>query len=379
MKRTFLLLVILLTSLLNAQEVMLRVSVKAAILPEGGKVYISGNTQNTGGWNPAAVELTPVGALHWLKDIPFKPGQTVEFKITGGAWEREAVYEKGTLPQNFALRVLKDTTLEIFVPFWRNEADMPRKNFGGVVGKVITHKNMEYPKLLPRDVHVWLPPGYDEEELRYPVLYMHDGQNVFDPATSTMGFDWRADDLADSLIRAGLMKKIIIVAINNTRNRYPEYTRGDTTDAYMEFCARYLKKFIDENYRTMPERENTAVAGSSGGGLISFRLAWEYNDVYSMVAAISPAFKIYEIDYVTPVADYAGTPVKLNIYIDNGGLGLEERLQPGVDEMLLALKKQGFEEGEGFVWRKFPDALHNEKAWAERFHFPLLQFFGVKK
>lgn len=194
-----------------------------------------------------------------------------------------------------------------------------------------------------------------------------------------MGFDWRADDIADSLIRAGEMRKIIIVAINNTRNRYPEYTRGDTTDAYMEFCSRVLKKFIDENYRTLPDRENTAVAGSSGGGLISFRLAWEYDDVYSMVAALSPAFKIYNIDYVQPVYTDPDPPRNLQIYLDNGGLGLEERLQPGIDEMLLALKNQGYEEGDTFVWKKFPDALHNEKAWAERFHLPLLQFFGTKK
>lgn len=379
MKRFFVSLLIILPLLLQAQEVTLRVSVKAAMLPEGGKVYISGSTQSTGGWNPSAVELEPIGALHWVRDIRFNAGETVEFKITGGSWAREAIYEQGNVPQNFALRMTKDTTLEIFVPFWKSDADMPRTNYGSVVGKVITHKNMEYPKLLPRDVHVWLPPGYDEEEERYPVLYMHDGQNVFDPATSTMGFDWRADDIADSLIRAGEMRKIIIVAINNTRNRYPEYTRGDTTDAYMEFCSRVLKKFIDENYRTLPDRENTAVAGSSGGGLISFRLAWEYDDVYSMVAALSPAFKIYNIDYVQPVYTDPDPPRNLQIYLDNGGLGLEERLQPGIDEMLLALKNQGYEEGDTFVWKKFPDALHNEKAWAERFHLPLLQFFGTKK
>lgn len=379
MKRTILILVFLLTALLAAQEVTLRISVKAASLPEGGRVYIAGSTQSTGGWNPAAVELTPVGALHWVKDIMFRAGESVEFKITGGAWEREAVYKEGVLPQNFALRVEKDTTLEIFVPFWRNDLNIPKVLNGSVVGKVVTHSKMEYSKLLPRDVHVWLPPGYDESDERYPVLYMHDGQNVFDPATSTMGFDWRADDLADSLIRAGVMKKIIIVAINNTPHRYAEYTRGDTTDAYMEFCARELKQFIDEQYRTLPDRENTAVAGSSAGGLISFRLAWEYNDVYSMVAAISPAFKIYTLDYVAPVALYQGAPKKLNIYIDNGGIGLEERLQPGVDEMLEALKTQGFVEGENFVWKKFPDAIHTEKAWAERFHLPLMQFFGTKK
>lgn len=379
MKRAVLLFLFVITSFLSAQEVTLRVSVTAASQPEGGKVYIAGNTQNTGGWSPAAVQLTSVGALNWVIDLKFKPGESVEFKITGGSWEREAIYRQGSLPQNFALRVTKDTTLEIFVPFWRTDANIPKQVTGSVVGTVITHKQMKYPKLLPRDAHVWLPPGYEEGEERYPVLYMHDGQNVFDPATSTTGYDWRADDLADSLIRAGLMKKIIIVAINNTPHRYAEYTRGDTTDAYMEFCARELKKFIDDNYRTLPDRQNTAVAGSSAGGLISFRLAWEYDDVYSMVAAISPAFKIYNIDYVAPVSGYKGPKKDLNIYIDNGGLGIEEKLQPGIDDMLGALKKQGFEEGANFVWKKYNDAVHTEKAWAERFHLPLLQFFGTKK
>lgn len=379
MKKAIFLYILVISLFVHAQEVTLRVSVKAGTPPERGRVYIAGNTENTGGWNPAKVELSRIGDLHWVKEIVFNAGESVEFKITGGAWEREAIYEQGSVPKNFALRINKDTTLEIFVPFWRGDGDRPRTNHGSVVGKVITHKKMEYPKLLPRDVHVWLPPGYDEEDARYPVLYMHDGQNVFDPATSTMGYDWRADDLADSLIRAGVMKKIIIVAINNTSHRYAEYTRGDTTGTYMEFCARVLKKFIDENYRTLPGRENTAIAGSSAGGLISFRLGWEYDDVYSMIAALSPAFKIYNIDYVTPVYIATEPPPDLSLYIDNGGLGIEEKLQPGIDEMLVALEKQGYIEGERLIWRKFPDAVHNEQAWSERFHLPLLQFFGIKK
>lgn len=368
-----------LTGMVRGQEYILKVVVEANSLPEGGKVYIAGNYPSIGGWAPDAAALDSVAPLKWEKSFVFQKGQSPEFKITGGSWAREAIYELNVLPKNFALKMEKDTTLSIFVRFWKNETEFKPVIKGQITGKVVYHKNLTYPKLLPRDVLVWLPPGYEKEEARYPVIYMQDGQNVFDPVTSTLGVDWSADEIADSLIRNGKIEKIIIVAITNTRHRYQEYTRGDTTDAYMEYTAKVIKPMIDSLYRTKPEREFTAVAGSSAGGLISFRTAWEYDNIFSKVAAISPAFKIYNIDYVTPVLEYTGVKKDLLIYIDNGGLGLEERLQPGIDEMIPALQSKGFVNGKDLFWKKFPDAMHNEQAWAERFHIPLELFFGIKK
>ena len=96
-----------------------------------------------------------------------------------------------------------------------------------------------------------------------------------------------------------------------------------------------LKPLIDKKYRTLPDRENTAVAGSSMGGLISFMLAWEYPDVFSKAACLSPALLIDNYNYVKTVKSYKGGMKPVKIYLDIGGVGLEEKLQPGMDGYLL--------------------------------------------
>ena len=117
----------------------------------------------------------------------------------------------------------------------------------------------------------------------------------------------------------------------------------DTGYAYMKFIVNELKPFIDYTYHTLPDRENTTVGGSSLGGLISFMMLWEYSDIFSKAACLSPAFKIdsiYNHDFVSPVKNYSGPKKDIKIYVYNGGVGLEEELQPGIDEMMKRLKKR---------------------------------------
>ncbi|MCK7520815.1 MAG: alpha/beta hydrolase-fold protein [Ignavibacteriales bacterium] len=150
---------------------------------------------------------------------------------------------------------------------------------------------------------MWLPPSYELNlEKRYPVLYMHDGQNVFDPATSSFGYDWRADEVADSLINAETINEIIIVGIYNTTDRGFEYSYSPLGYKYMDFVVSKLKPFIDSEYRTLPDAENTAVAGSSLGALITFMLSWNYPDVFSKAACFSSALKIQDLNYVDTVS-----------------------------------------------------------------------------
>ncbi len=156
---------------------------------------------------------------------------------------------------------------------------------------------------------------------------MHDGQNVFDPATSSFGYDWRADEVTDSLIKTGDINEIIIVAINNTVDRGKEYVHSNLGYAYMDFIVNKLKPFIDKQYRTLPDKENTAVCGASLGGLISLMLVWNYPQVFSKAACLSSAFKIDQLNYVDSVARYNGIKKDIKLYIDNGGIGLDAKLQ----------------------------------------------------
>jgi predicted alpha/beta superfamily hydrolase len=134
--------------------------------------------------------------------------------------------------------------------------------------------------LAERDIIVWLPPSYKKHTGKYyPVLYMHDGQNLMDPYTSFAGQDWRVDETVTRLIKAGLIDEIIVVGIYNTHDRLEEYSNGERGNNYRRYITEELKHFIDSNFRTMQEREHTAIMGSSMGGLCSFYTAWDYPGV----------------------------------------------------------------------------------------------------
>jgi enterochelin esterase-like enzyme len=234
--------------------------------------------------------------------------------------------------------------------------------------------------LKPRDIVVWLPPGYDDKVgKKYPVLYMNDGQNVFDPATSSFGYDWRADEVADSLIKAGAISEIIIVGIYNTEDRRREYKYTSLGYTYMDFVVNRLKPFIDKEYKTLPDKKNTAVCGSSAGGLISFMIAWNYPEIFSKAACLSPAFKIQELNYVDTIVNYSGNKKNIKLYIDNGGIGIDSALQPGTNEMVAALLNKGYELGKDIIWYVDKNASHFETAWAARIWRPMVFFFGRKE
>jgi predicted alpha/beta superfamily hydrolase len=207
---------------------------------------------------------------------------------------------------------------------------------------------------------------------------MHDGQNIIDPYTSSFGVVWKIDVVTDRLIRANSIQEIIIVGIYNTKQRGNEYNNSVLGRAYIKFIIEELKPFIDRTYKTLPDCNNTAVAGSSSGGLISFMMAWENPDVFSKAACFSPAFKIGKIDYVAPVENYLGANQDIKIYIYNGGVGLEEQLQPGIDEMLKALKEKDFVENVNLLYEKDPLAEHNESAWAKNVYRFLEFFFSLE-
>src|SRR5215213_8100519 len=142
-----------------------------------------------------------------------------------------------------------------------------------------------------RTLCVYLPPGYFlRPQQRYPVLYLHDGQNIFDASTAAFGVEWGAADTADRLIGEGRITPLIIVGIYNTPERMDEYTPhrdpqrrvGGRGLHYARFVADEVKPFIDHQYRTLAGREYTAVAGSSLGGLISLAIAWQHRDRFGM-------------------------------------------------------------------------------------------------
>ncbi|MBA4312632.1 MAG: histidine kinase [Chlorobiaceae bacterium] len=343
--------------------------------PADALIYISGNHKLVGDWNPGQIKLEKQSDNSWTIILKLHKELFFEFKITRGSWSTQAIYNEGEIPPNNSLFVKSDTTLTLEPLSWQ---DINFKLSGRIEGVVKYHKDLIGEGLNhPRDLIVWLPPSYETDMLkRYPVLYMHDGQNVFDPATSFIGYDWHVDEVADSLIRVEKIQEMIVVGVYNTPDRGDEYSDTKLGRAYMKFLVEKVKPLIDTTYRTLPDRANTSTMGSSMGGLISFLLVWNYSDIFSQAGCISPVFR----DILTKALEnYKGPDKQIRIYIDNGGVGLDKELQPGCDKMLISLKAIGYSIGKNLEWYLDESAEHNEHAWAARVWRPLLFMYEKNK
>jgi len=337
-------------------------------------IFITGNHSHIGNWIPDKTKLINQKNHLWTAELSFPEGTILEYKFTRGSWDTEALNKNGKVPPNHTFTVKKDTTIEFKIDKWKDRllSLKGRK----ITGNFEVHRKLDYPGLKHRDVIVWLPPGYEKKpEKKYPVLYMHDGQNLFDPTTSFGGIDWQVDETADSLIRNNKINPIIIVGIYNTTDRSEEYSDTPLGKKYANFIIHKLKPFIDNKYRTLSDTENTSIGGSSLGGLISFIMVWEFSHIFSNAICMSPALKIDQIDYVKKVKQHSGSKNNIRIYIYNGGIDLEKELQPGIDEMVNILKKKGYVPDIDLFWFKDKTASHNESAWAQYFWQPLKIFY----
>jgi len=238
-----------------------------------------------------------------------------------------------------------------------------------VVGTLVTLADFWSPQLgNSRDIYVHLPPDYDEGDARYPVIYMHDGQNLFDEAMSYAG-EWHVDETMERLGRAG--RPAIIVGIPNmAERRLDEYGpfedgagNGGHGDAYLSFIADTLKPYVDRAFRTRPDREHTGIMGSSMGGLISLYAFFRRPDVFGFVGAMSPSFW-FAGGAIFKVVQEADAP-RGRIYLDTG-LAESERTIGPTRRMRALLVEKGYQPGRRLRYVEAKGARHNEAAWAER-------------
>ena len=184
-----------------------------------------------------------------------------------------------------------------------------------------------------RGVHLYLPSSYSTQpQRRYPVLYLHDGQNVFSSAGTNCAFgwgSWELDRTVDALCRAGKMQEIIMVAVDNSFARMEEYsgrhhapgrpTTNTAFENYEAYLITELKPQIDREYRTLPGPAHTGVMGSSLGGLCSLALAWDHPEIYGGAASLSGAFMVEQTNFLNDVLkDYHGPPKLFRAYLDSG-------------------------------------------------------------
>jgi predicted alpha/beta superfamily hydrolase len=226
-----------------------------------------------------------------------------------------------------------------------------------------------------RALRIYLPASYrTHPERRYPVLYMHDGQNLFDARTAAYGAEWGIDETVDKLVAEGRMAEIIVVGIDNSKDRLDEYTPccdaqygGGKLAAYESFLVDTVKPYVDRTLRTKPGKEDTAIMGSSLGGIASVLIAQHRPDVYSKAGGVSSSFWWNQRNLIgkLPVV-----PVKY--YLDAGTIndGLEDTAL-----MRSVMLAQGWREGDNLYYHEAMGGSHNEKSWAARVAIPLSWFF----
>ena len=227
----------------------------------------------------------------------------------------------------------------------------------------------------PHDITVCLPPEYDREpERRYPVLYLHDGQNVFDDLPmSPFGVQWGIDTTARALIHAALVEPVILVAIGNAgRDRIDEYTptrdsahdAGGLADRYGQMLVFEIKPFIDREYRTRPDAPSTAVAGSSLGGLLSLYLGLTYPTVFGGLGLLSPSVWWDDRWIVRQLSEQRHAPSTLRIWLDVGTA--ETRMLKGARLLHRTLVRKGWRDGDTLHYLEAEGALHDERSWGQR-------------
>lgn len=259
-----------------------------------------------------------------------------------------------------------------------------------LTGRIQTHAQFHSRFLSrDRDILVYLPPDYERNRHgRYPVLYLHDGQNLFDGATSFIpGQEWRVDETAQKLIEARQIQPLIIVGIYNSGERMAEYTptrdkrgRGGSADAYGRMLVEELKPFIDKTYRTRRDAMNTGLGGSSLGGLVSLYLGLKYPRVFGKLAIVSPSAWWDEQAIIRQARSLKFKP-RLRIWLDMGTHeGRQEDWQQNVDDarsLRDALLADGWKLEHDLKYVEAEGAEHNEASWAARvgdmlkFLFPL--------
>ena len=250
-----------------------------------------------------------------------------------------------------------------------------------VVGTVKVLHDFHSPQLHNRrDILVYLPPSYRDSGRRYPVVYMHDGQNLFDEATS-FGAEWGVDQTLEAGAEQGL--EAIVVGIPNMGDaRLDEYSpwlderhdAGGSGDLYLDFLVHTLKPVVDRDFHTMPDRAHTGMAGSSMGGLISLYAFFRHPETFGFAGVMSPALwfggrRIY--DYVEQAPFVPG-----KLYLDVGTQEGSEELQD-VRRLRDVLVRKGYEKGRNFLYVVEMGGAHNERAWARRLRKELHFLLGV--
>lgn len=279
-----------LTGLTVRSQVTFRITSLPEDHPAEDSIYVTGNFN---GWNPADERFR----LSENLNITIEPTEKLEFKFTRGSWATVECDSSGSDISNRLYDPNQSKIVDVSIRGWKDLRAKVEPRLSTKAENVVIIDDFVIPQLSRRRrLWIYLPPDYHASSNSYPVIYMQDGQNLFDAITSFSG-EWKVDESMDKLYREKGFGAIVVGIDNGGAHRIAEYSPwinteyggGEGTD-YAAFLIKTLKPFIDTNYRTKPDPANTAIIGSSLGALISMYTALSYPLVFSKVGALSPAF-----------------------------------------------------------------------------------------
>ncbi len=328
-------------------------------------IFIASNFNE---WNPRNAAFSLSTAQETNLEIAVQlPAGNYEYKSTRGSWKKVECLENGGDIENHFFEITSDTTIVINIIAWKDDFPTVTRKHTASKQVHIIDTAFQIPQLnRTRRIWVYLPEGYTKAKKRYPVLYMQDGQNLFDAATSAYG-EWGVDECLDSLIATG-MQACIVVGIDNGPQRLNEYNPYEfqnfgsgEADQYLAFLVETLKPFIDKKYRTIANDDNTMIAGSSMGALIAYYAMLKRPDVFGKAGIFSPAF--WTAPAIKGLTDSLASKVdsKFFFYI---GEKEGDAFRKDMEEVLESLG----EKSAAMIYSVFdPNGRHNEKAWRKWF------------
>jgi predicted alpha/beta superfamily hydrolase len=358
------------TSVMAQNTIRLEIKSLPVYHPSNSDIYAAGSFN---GWNPQDEKYKFQRTENGNYFINLKLGNDIyEYKITRGGWDKVECKKGGAGIENRSLKVEADATVELTIEEWADR--FPAKPRVSTASKNVHIIDTAF--LIPqlkrvRRVWIYLPENY--ETYRYPVLYMHDGQNVFDDAASYAG-EWGVDEFLDSV----KLKSCIVVAVDHGgAKRINEYCPYDMSagpsgekfgkgegNEYVDFLVKTLKPFIDKNYHTLKDKSHTFIAGSSMGGLISMYAVLKYPKVFGGAGVFSPAFWISGPKIFDDIKA-KGKNVNSKIYF-YGGKQEGETMVPDMLKAFEMMSKASKSKMETVIR---DDGKHNEARW--RIEFPL--------
>lgn len=356
-------------------------------LPEGTAkdtpIYISGDFEGWTGGNKK-YKLKQNDGVYSIT-IPKKSNNLI-FKFTQGTWKSAECNAKGKSIDNRIYNFNKSSdTLKVKIAGWSHlfsaeEASTAAKNV------TILTKEFVIPQLnRKRKVRLYLPPNYNSSNKSYPVVYMHDGQNLFDKKTSFSG-EWQVDETLNKLFKDKNLQLIVVGIDNGGKKRLDEYSPwkndkhgGGEGDAYVEFLVKTLKPYVDKNYRTLKDQNNTGITGSSMGGLISHYAVLKHPNVFGKIGVFSPAFW-----FAPEIIEFSKKNGKLNaikMYFlagakEGNNVAFKEisKTVKDMNTVVEILKEEGFN-SQNIVTKIVPEGKHNEELWKTNFEEAITWLF----